>query len=133
MLVTWRMTDMPHPFRMVMVGTCFNLNLSWHGSHTSTTTHRLVVGNSITDGLLLGEHWRGEQHTTDAVNHTIRGVNISILDSAALHTTAGAAVAALAGALAEASLPLGSLHTHMTAHTHETSCSRFDTKHNGTA
>lgn len=71
-------------------------------------THRCVVGDGISNGLLLGEDWRREQHAADTMDHTVGGKDVVALGDGALHTAAGAAVATAAGTLAEASLPLGS-------------------------
>lgn len=71
-------------------------------------THRLVEGNGIPDSLLLGENWRREQHTVDALDHSVRSIDVNDCGDRTLHTAAGAAVATLACALAETSLPLGS-------------------------
>lgn len=69
-------------------------------------THRCIVGDGISDGLLLCEDGGREQHAVDALDHTVAGQDVVAGADRALHAAAGAAVAAPAGALAEAALPL---------------------------
>jgi hypothetical protein len=78
-----------------------------HNSKAMSLTHRLVESNGVLDSLLLSEHWRREQHTVDALDYSVRSIDVVHSGDGALHTAAGAAVATLACALAEPSLPLG--------------------------